>query len=173
MPVDRLVTFEDEVRDVRHIIAVMILDEYLGPDELRDRDEAHRSAEQLGLGRIDEPFVGHVGGHRRHVGDDIDEQLAARDAAQPTLVDDLDVKATPLAMVEHLERIAGLGEHVDILGRPVEPGIARQGVGARNEEGDARRRHELENLRIESFGGGRRGDERRLAPQRMHIVHGH
>ena len=131
----------------------------------------HLGAEQLGLGRVDEPFVGDVGRDRRHVGDDVDEQLAARDSVEPALIDDLDVEAVLLEIMEHLQRVAGLGENVDVLGRPVDAGVARQRIGARDEERDLRLGHQLQHFGIEGLGRRRRLDQRRLALERVHIVH--
>jgi hypothetical protein len=129
-PVDLVVAFEDDVGDVGAVVAMMILDEDLGPDELRRRDQAHRSAEQLGLGGMGEPFVGDRRGDGRHVEDDVDEQFSARDPRQPALVHHLDVVVVLLEIIEHLQRVAGLGEDVDILGRPVDAGVAGERVGA-------------------------------------------
>ena len=102
--------------------------------------------------RADEPFVGDVGGDGRHVGDDVDEQVAARDPVEPAIVDDLDVEAVLLEVMEHLQRVAGLGEHVDVLGRAVDAGVAGERVGARDEERDLRLGHQLKHFGIESFG---------------------
>ena len=82
------------------------------------------------LGAPNEPFVGHVGRDRRHVGDDVDEQFAAGDPVQPALVDNLNVEAMLLEIMENLQGIAGLGENVDVLGRTIDAGVARQRVRA-------------------------------------------
>ena len=100
-----------------------------------------------------------VGGDRRHVGDDVDEQLAAGDAVEPALVDRLDGEAMVAEIGQELECIAGLGEDVDVLGRPVDPGVARQCIGARDEERYARPRHQLQHFGIEGLGRGRRLDQ--------------
>ena len=73
----------------------------------------------------------------------IDEQFAARDAGQPALIDDLDVEPMLLEMMEQLQRIARLGEHIDVLRRAVDAGIARESVGPGDEEGDPGLRHQL------------------------------
>ena len=71
---------------------------------------------------------------------------------KPAFVDDLDVEAPLLEEGEHPERIARLGEDVDILRRPDDPGIAGQSVGARQQERDARFRHEADHFFEEAFG---------------------
>ena len=113
------------MRDVGAVVTVMVLDEDLRPDELGRWHELDRGTEQRRLWRVDEPLVGNMGGDRRHVGDDVDEQLAAGDAIEPAFIDNLDVEPVLLEIVEHFQRVAGLGEHVDVLGRPVDAGVAR------------------------------------------------
>src|SRR6185312_14710554 len=107
-PVNRFMTLEDHVRHIGHVVAVMVLDEDLRPDELRRRNELNAGAEQRRIGCSDEPVLGNVSRDRRHVGDDVDEQLAARYSIEPALVDDLDLEAAPLEIMQELQCIAGL-----------------------------------------------------------------
>ena len=165
-PIDCVVALQDHVGDVRHIVAVMILDEDLRPNELRRWNELDGRAKQLRFRRIDEPFIGDVGGDGRHVGNDVDEQVAARDAIEPAFIDDLHVEPALLAKMEHFQRVAGLGENVHILGRAVDAGVARQRISARDQERDARFRHQLEHFGIEGLGRGCRPDQGAVGPGR-------
>jgi hypothetical protein len=108
--------------------------------------------------------VGHVRGHRRHVVDDVDEQFPAGDPGQPAFVDDLDVELVLLEISQHLQRVAGLGEYVDILGRAIDAGVDGERVSAGEKEGNLRLGHQPENFRIESLRRGRRLDQRALLP---------
>jgi hypothetical protein len=102
----------------------------------------------------------------------IDEKVAAGDSIKPALVDDLNVEAMAFEIMQQLERVAGLGEHVDVLGRPVDAGVARQRISPGDQERDLRLRHQLEDFRIEGLGRRRRRDQRWLPLERVHIVHG-
>ena len=159
------------MRYVGAVVAVMVLHEDLRPDELGRRDKPDFRAEQLGFRSADEPFVGDVRRHRRHVRDHVDEHLAARDAVEPALVNDLHVEAVLLEEVEHFERVSGLGEDVDILGRPVDPRVAGERIGAGHQERDLRLRHQLQHFRIEGFRRRWRLDEGAFRPRERLLVH--
>src|SRR3546814_10501680 len=56
LPVDALMLPQDDVRDVRAVIAVSILDEDLGQDEFGRRGDPHRRAIDFRMGYVAEPF---------------------------------------------------------------------------------------------------------------------
>jgi hypothetical protein len=81
----------------------------------------------------------------------VDEHLAAGNPVQPTLVDDLDVEAALLEEGEHLQRVAGLGEHVHVLGGPDNARVAGQGIGSGQKEWDLGFRHQPDHFLVETL----------------------
>src|SRR5688572_836762 len=86
LPVDFLVLLENEVRDVGTVIAVSILDEHLGPDELRHTENIHVHSEESCRSRTVNPKIGDRRDEIRGTEDDIDEIIAALHLREPALV---------------------------------------------------------------------------------------
>jgi hypothetical protein len=133
-PIDLLMLPEDEVGDIRTVIAMPKLNEGLGPDQLRRRDHAHRRAKHLDAWRAFEPLIGH-GNHAVPRGEDhVKKVFALEDLAEPTLVLDLDGVTETSEVAEDTRIIARLAEDIEVLGRARDPGIGAERIGAGQQE---------------------------------------
>ena len=115
---------EDDVGDVGAVVAVAVLEEELGEDELGRRGDPDVGAVDLDLIGLAEPVVGDRDAGGRDVVDDVEEMLVLPDLADPALVLDLDPIALRLEEAEDLGRVRRLAEDVEILGRPGDAGVA-------------------------------------------------
>src|SRR5258705_13684018 len=100
-PVDLIVLFENEMRDIRAVVTVPQLDEGLGPDQLGRCDDAHLRAEHLDARRGFEPLIAHGSHAMPEREDHIEEVLVLEDFAEPALVLDCDGVSEVPEVVEH------------------------------------------------------------------------
>jgi hypothetical protein len=80
--------------------------------------------------------------------------LALVHLAEPALVLDLDGIAQILEMAEDARAVTGLAEDVEVLGRPRDPGVGADRIGAGQQEGQVGPAQLLQRLGVEGLGLG-------------------
>src|SRR5215469_12344501 len=92
------------------------LDEGLGPDELRGRDELHGYTQDFAARRVCKPRVVDRQVAMPGRKDDVEEVLPLEDLAEPPLVLDLDRVAEVLEALEDAQPVSRLADNVEVLG---------------------------------------------------------
>lgn len=151
-PIDSVMCLQDQVRDVGAVVAVAKLDEGLGQDEFRRRDDRTGGGTDLYQQSIGEPGVGDDHGSVRRGEDDVEEGFPLEDLTQPSIVLDFDGISKRLEMIEDAGVVARLAEDVEILGRPRNAGMGADGEGTRDQERNLRPTQLGNRLGNECFG---------------------
>lgn len=85
-PIDILALRQDEVRDVAAVMALPLLDEDFGPDELGRADQGDAKPEHMTLSRMREPLFLDWDDVVARTENDVDEIIAVADLSNPALV---------------------------------------------------------------------------------------
>ena len=164
LPVDPLALPQEDVGDVRAVVAAAVLDEELRPDELGRRQDPHLHPIEARGADLLEPAVGDRRDRAGRAEDQVREPGLALDLGDPALVLDLDLVAAVLEVGEDARVVAGLAEDVQVLRRPVEPRVRVDRIGPARRYGTSDSSSSLR-IGVERVGfAGRRPAARSDAP---------
>ena len=95
IPVERLGARAQDVRDVGAVVALALHHERLLPEQLFDRRDLHRHAEDVGFERVREPHVVDAADAVARAEDEVDDVVALLGLGEPVRERDLGVIARP------------------------------------------------------------------------------
>src|SRR4030095_4157998 len=86
LPIDFLMLDQYEMGNIGAIVALAVLNEDLGPDQVCNRGNLHFAIEEFGVMGVFEPIIGNWGNKIGRTKDEIDVQFPFEDFRDPTLV---------------------------------------------------------------------------------------
>src|SRR5262245_20126511 len=114
LPIDFRVLEQYEMRNIGAIIAATILNENLGPNQIRYGRDLHFVIKKSCRARVLEPVVRYGSNHIRRAEYDIDVKFALKDLRNPTLVVDPRLIPERTKFVQGLWIVASLNENIDV-----------------------------------------------------------
>src|SRR5260370_32618534 len=130
--------------DVGPIVAFALHDEAFGPDHILRWTETNAYAQNLALSGMVKPDVIDSGNAVAGAVDDVDKRIVAVHLAQPMGKRALGVIASGAHKLESLRKVFLSKKHVQVLGMPLDSGVACHRIGAPHKEGDLRARQDLQ-----------------------------